>query len=214
MNYKNKQLLSRMIFLGVFGLVILGFFGVRQYLAKSQDADSVGSIVDEFVSKEEGVATLVEFSDFQCPACGFYYPLVRELKKEFGDKLVVVYKHFPLKTIHKNAELAGRASEAALNQGKFGDMHNIIFEKQKEWSDSDQARSLFTAYAVSLGLDQVKFLADLDSDAVADKVSNDYQKGVSLKIRGIPTFFLDGKKINNPSNYEEFAQIIRQSIEP
>ena len=182
-------------------------------LSKSQGSTIISTIAKDFLPTEEGKAVLVEFSDFQCPACAIYYPLVKQLKAEFGDKLGVVYRHFPLRNIHKNADLAARASEAALNQDKFWEMHDMIFENQKEWSTSNNALSLFTNYAVSLGLDREKFLADIDSNFVYDKVNSNYQEGLSLKVGGTPTFFLNGKKIINPRSYNEFKLLIQNTLE-
>lgn len=210
---RNRQLLSRLVFLGLFAVAIVAIFLAGRFLSNRENPgnNSVVTVNEEYLPKEDGVPVLVEFSDFQCPACGLYYPLVRQMKEEFGDKLNVVYKHFPLSQLHRNANLAARASEAALNQGKFEEMHNMLFEKQTEWSASSQALSLFTAYAVSLGLDKDKFLKDIDSSATYDKVNANYQEGVRLGVGGTPTFFLNGKKISNPTSYEQFKTIIQNA---
>jgi protein-disulfide isomerase len=213
MTYQSKQLLSRIIFLSIFGLAVLIIFWMGQKLSNSDQSASIGKIVEDFVPTEKGKVVLVEYSDFQCPACGMYYPLIKQLKAEFGDRLQVAYKHFPLQKIHKNANLAARVSEAALNQNKFWEMHNVLFEKQKEWSDSGQALSLFTAYALELGLEKEKFLDDIDKNSTYDKVNADYQEGVSFGVAGTPTFFLNGKKIINPRGYDEFKKLIEQSIQ-
>jgi len=205
MNVNNKKLLSRLMFLGLFVGAVFLIFWIGRNMSDNEPVDAI-------TKSESGKSVLIEYADFQCPACGMYYPLVKQLKTEFGDKLEVVYKHFPLKNLHKNADLAARASEAALNQGKFQEMHNMLFEKQEEWSDSNQALSLFTAYAVTLGLDKDRFLTDIDSDVVKDKVNEDYAEGVSLRVNGTPTFFLNDKKINNPRSYDEFRGIIEQSL--
>jgi protein-disulfide isomerase len=216
MNYvkqqKNRQLLSRLIFLSIFSLAVFGIFLIGQYSSTTEQSASMTNTLDGFIPTEKGQAILVEYSDFQCPACGMYYPLVKQLKAEFGDKLKVVYKHFPLQQIHKNANLAARASEAALNQNKFWEMHNILFEKQKEWSESGQALSLFTAYAMELGLEKERFLDDIDRSSLYDKVNSDYQEGIRLKVSGTPTFFLNGEKITNPRGYDEFKKLIEQTI--
>ena len=203
---KNNQLFSRIVFLGIFVLaVILGFWIGRAISQKGDDATIAGNF-------EKGKAVLVEYADFQCPACGLYYPLVKQLKEEFGDKMELTYKHFPLRSIHKNADLAARASEAALLQGKFWEMHSMLYEKQSEWSNSDQALSLFTAYAMSIGIDRTRFMADVESDVVKDKVNRDYQDGLGLRVNGTPTFFLNGKKIINPRSYDEFKKLIQDQI--
>ncbi|MBI2064731.1 MAG: thioredoxin domain-containing protein [Candidatus Yanofskybacteria bacterium] len=212
MNYKNKQLLSRILFLGLFALIIVGIFWMGRSLPTAQDGVSVEATAADFLPTGNGKAVLVEFSDFQCPACRAYYPLVAELRKEFSANLTVVYKNFPLKNIHKNAELASRAGEAAKLQGKFNEIEEILFAKQDEWANSGQALSLFRSYAEDLGLDMERFALDIDSSSVKDKVNADYQEGISLGVSGTPTFFLNGKKITNPRSYDEFKSIIEQSI--
>ena len=204
---KNNQLFSRIVFLGIFVLAVILVFWIGRVISQKGSGNSTA--VGNF---EKGKVVLVEYADFQCPACGLYYPLVKQLKSESGDKMEVVFKHFPLKSIHKNADLASRASEAALIQGKFWEMHDILFEKQNEWSNSGQARSLFTAYAVSLGMNQQKFVDDIDSDSVKERVNSDYQEGVGLRVNGTPTLFLNGKKITNPRSYDEFKKLIQDQI--
>ena len=109
---------------------------------------------------------IVEFADFQCPACRSYYPLLLEVFEAYRDRISFVYRHFPLKQIHFNAEPAAWASEAASRQGKFWEMHNLLFEKQNEWSTPTDLKKTFGDYAELLGLDKQKFLTDLDSKEV------------------------------------------------
>lgn len=208
MNGQNV-LFKRLLLLGIFVLGVFILIWMAKTLSQSQQPND-NVVIDG--TYEKGKAVLVEFSDFQCPACGAYYPLVKQLKADMGDKLTVVYKHFPLKNIHKNAEIAAMASEAALLQGKFIEMHDFLFEKQGEWSGSDTAQDVFTSYAQSLGLDMNRFRSDLESDAVAEKIDADYSEGVSLRVNGTPTFFINGKKIANPRGYDEFKALIEQAI--
>ena len=211
--HKYKQLLSRLIFLGIFGLTVLGIFLISHSLSKLQGTASIGTVADDFIPIEKGKAILVEFSDFQCPACKAYYYLLKQLKNDFGDKLTVEYKYFPLRSIHKNADLSARAAESAKLQGKFGGMEEMLFVKQDEWKDSGQALSLFRDYAFFIGLDVERFNSNIDSNSVYDKVNSDYQEGMRLVISGTPTFFLNGKKLTNPRSYEEFSKLIQQSLE-
>ena len=152
---KNKQLLLRLVFLLVFSLVIVGIFWLGNNLSRPQEPVLVD--IDGFLPSEKGKAVLVEYSDFQCPACRMYYPFIDKLKGEFTDDLTVVYKYFPLRNIHKNADLAARAGESARLQDKFSGMEKTLFEQQDEWGNSDQALSLFQTYAKDLGLDVGKF---------------------------------------------------------
>jgi protein-disulfide isomerase len=157
--------------------------------------------------------TLVEFGDFQCPACGAYEPLIRQVEADNANVLRVVFKHFPLTQIHPNALLAAKASEAAGLQGKFWEMHDILYDKQTEWSGTLSARDAFIAYAGTLGLDVAKFTQDLNNQSIEDKVVAEYKEGIRLGVQGTPTFFLNGKMIQNPSSPEEFNKLIQDAAE-
>lgn len=151
---------------------------------------------------------LVEYSDFQCPACRQYYPLIKKVAEELGNKVQVVYRHFPLTSIHRNASLAAKASEAAGMQGKFWEMHDQIFENQTSWSELDNPRSLFNTYAENIGLDVEQFKKDIESNIVKDKVNKDYNSGIQAGVPGTPTFFLNGQKINTPRSYDELRGLL------
>lgn len=156
--------------------------------------------------------TLVEYSDFQCPACGAYYPIVKQLNLELAGRIKFVYRHFPLTKIHENANLAALSAEAAGKQNKFWEMHDMIFENQNKWSDDKDAKNLFIEYARSLNLDIEKFKIDLDSKEVQEKVTNDYQNGIRLGVNSTPTFFLNSTKLQNPASYEAFKKLLEEGI--
>lgn len=158
-----------------------------------------------------GKVTLVEFGDFQCPACGAYEPIVRQITAQNPTILKVVFKHFPLTQIHSNALLAAKATEAASLQGKFWEMHDILYDKQKEWSGGLNARDFIMGYATTLGLDTAKFAADLNNKEIEDKIVAEYKEGAALGVQGTPTFFINGKKIDNPQSVEAFNQIIKNA---
>ncbi len=156
--------------------------------------------------------TLVEYGDFQCPACRVYAPTVKNLSTEFGDQLRVVYRHFPL-VQHKQAPLAGQASEAAALQGKFWEMHDILYEKQNEWAGKSDAEEKFAGYATSLGLDVEKFKQDMKSNDTKKKIEDDFDGGLRSGMpQGTPTFFFQDKRINTPRTYEEFEKLINKAL--
>lgn len=155
--------------------------------------------------------TLVEFADFQCPACGAYEPLIRKVLEDNAGTVQLVFRHFPLMQIHPNALLASKAAEAAGVQGKFWEMHDTLFENQTEWSTSLNARDLIVGYAERIGLDTKKFEDDLNNKSLEDRVLAELREGVSLGVQGTPTFFLNGKKIQNPSSPEEFNRLIQDA---
>ena len=152
--------------------------------------------------------TLIEYSDFQCPACAAYYPMVKQLNQEFKN-VSIVYRHFPLAQ-HANARPGAQAAEAAGRQGKFWEMHNLLFDNQTFWSSKDSAEEIFITYAQTLELDIEKFKTDFNSSQTKTKIETDFQSGVS-EIDGTPTFFLNDKKIQNPRNYDELRSIIQQA---
>lgn len=206
--------------LGIVGVVIIFFFGLisllhRGGLGPERDVLGVGesqvSIADHFRGEAEAEIVLVEYSDFQCPACASYYPLVKELARDFGDKIKIIYKHFPLGQ-HKNAKPAAFAAEAAGLQGKFWEMHDTILENQGVWADSQNAKEIFVEYARNLDLDKDKFLEDFDSPSVKAKVNSDYQSGVSLGVAGTPSFFLNGVNLESSRSYEEFRRILEEAV--
>lgn len=157
-------------------------------------------------------AALIEYSDLQCPACGAYYPVVKKLESEFGDKLLIVYRHFPLRQIHKHAAEAAQASEAAALQGKFWEMHDKLFETQESWSALGSVESAFVGYARDIGLDEAKFKSDYVSQAAKDRVSRDEQSGTAAKVNATPTFFLNGKKLSNPRSFDDFKKLVDDAI--
>lgn len=155
--------------------------------------------------------TLVEYSDLQCPACANYYPMVRQLAKDFAGSLAIAYRHFPLPQ-HQNGFAAAAAAEAAGKQGKFWEMHNLLFEKQKDWEFVADPTATFNDYAGQLGLDKNKFAADSGLVEIKQKISTSIASGTAAGVDATPTFFLNGQKITNPQNYNEFHQLISDAL--
>jgi len=158
----------------------------RSPLPGAQPAHAVGP--------ESAPVVLEEFGDFQCPPCGRMHPLVQQIKKDYGDRLRFVYRHFPLQG-HKNAFPAASAAEAAAMQGKFWEMHDAIFDNQAQWAESPDARAVFSNYARQLGMNVEKFQADMGRQDVLERVRADFQRGTSLGVSGTPTFFVNGREL-------------------
>ncbi|PIZ75674.1 protein-disulfide isomerase [Candidatus Peregrinibacteria bacterium CG_4_10_14_0_2_um_filter_38_24] len=173
------------------------------------------SSVDHTRGDKESNIILIEYSDFQCPACKQYSEVVKEVVSEFESHMVFAYRYFPLRQIHKNAVPSAQAAEAAGLQGKFWEMHDTLFANQEAWSPMPQAQATeaFKAYAKAIGLDADKFEKDLNSNAVITKVNADEMSAKTAKLNHTPTFFLNGKEINNPKNLEEFRKLIRDEVE-
>jgi protein-disulfide isomerase len=138
--------------------------------------------------------TLEEFSDFQCPACGNLEPGLRKVVNDYGERVRLIFRNYPL-PMHRYAFFAARAAEAAGQQGKFWEMHDALYDNQKEWSESMEPRVQFDSYATRLGLDVQRFRADRERQDLAERIKGDMQRGNSLGVRGTPTVYLNGREL-------------------
>lgn len=164
----------------------------------------------KLVAIGEEKVVLVEFGDFECPACGEYHSTIKKLTEDFGENMTFVFRNFPLSQ-HVNARPAAYAAEAAGLQGKYWEMHNYLFETQSEWSSLSDPNSFFEDYITTLGLDVNQFKKDVKSDTVVAKVNEDYKDGQTVKLQGTPTFYLNGKNVGYP-NYEAFKKLVEDEI--
>lgn len=155
---------------------------------------------------------LVEYSDFQCPACARYQPTLTQLKATFGEQLAVVYRHFPLTQLHPHALLAAQAAEAAGKQGKFWEMHDLLFARQNDWSALADPTDTFVQYAQELELDQAQFSNDVMSAPVRDKVNQHLANALAAQLPGTPSFFLNGVRIDPPATYDGFAALLTDAL--
>lgn len=200
------------------GLAILALVGIWYFFVRdtgsttntTSDTQSPGTSTialkenDHIIGDKESPIVLVEFGDYQCPACAAYHPFVKQLVSDLGSDLALVYRHYPLTQIHKNALAASIAAEAAGVQGKFWEMHDKLYEKQVDWSDESDPAGKFVEYAKELELDEGKFQSDLKNNELRSKVDSNTVSGNQLKVRGTPTFFANGILIENIRDYEEF----------
>ncbi|HSE24730.1 MAG TPA: thioredoxin domain-containing protein [Pyrinomonadaceae bacterium] len=138
---------------------------------------------------------LEEFGDFQCPPCGLFHPIVEEMKRQFGDQLQVTFREFPLAPAHQHAIAAASAAEAAGLQGKFWEMHDLLYEHQKDWKDEFDVRPIFEGYAKQIGINVDRYKQDVESDQVAKRITQDGNRGHSLGVKGTPTVFLNGREV-------------------
>ena len=190
-----------------FGLVIAGLVSKKGGNPNATPVDTVAA--DDWTKgPADASKMLLVFSDFQCPACSASEPWVNQAMTEFKDTVQFVFRDFPLRSIHPNAQIAAQAAEAAGLQNKFWEMHDLLFEKQAEWSDSADPKTFFVRYAETLSLDKTQFESDLTSDPVIQRIEDDYQSGLKAGIPGTPTFFLNGKMLNNVKNYEDLKAIL------
>jgi protein-disulfide isomerase len=142
----------------------------------------------------EAAVTIEEFADFQCPPCRRLHPELKQIEAEYGSRLRVIFRHLPL-TIHEHAVEAAHAAEAAGLQNRFWEMHDLLFERQRQWSEAADVRPLFNDYARELGLDVERFKKEMGGAEAAARVVLDQNRAQSVGISGTPTLFLNGREI-------------------
>ena len=196
----------------IFAVVCVGLLGGLIYFNSSEKAEvsnvnsagvisgeEDGTYADNVYGNAESSVVLVEYGDFQCPACASAAGAVGSLKQEYKDDIAFVYRHFPLTSIHPNALATATVSEAAANQGKFWEMHDLLFERQSQWEsvDASERGTLFEQYADQLGLDVETFKEDIQSDEIANKIN--FQRSVASNdgVSATPTFFLNGEQVSS-----------------
>jgi protein-disulfide isomerase len=196
------------------GLLIFGLEKLASEDAVTQGTGTLATASDTKIKGNDNASlTLLEYSDFQCPACATYEPFITQLHHDFPDTLKIVYRYYPLTTIHKNALLSAKAAEAAKAQGKFWEMHDKLFTTQKDWEKLPDPKDIFRGYAEQLGLNTTQFISDINSKATNDAIESDQALGDYATIPGTPTFFLNGKKLENPKNYTAFKKVISDNLE-
>jgi protein-disulfide isomerase len=174
--------------------------------------------VDDIRGPADAPITMVEYADFQCPACGSYYAIVKQLLNEpdVQGKVRLVHRDFPLTQLHANAQLSAQAAQAAAAQGKFWEMHDKLFETQSAWSakSSAGARETFMQYAKDLGLDIARFTRDIDSAEVKARIQTDVESGLASGVSGTPTFFVNGSRMAQADSYQQFKELVLNSATP
>ena len=210
MNTMNKRFLAILI------VIVVGLGGIYWLTTKNNKVGVPSSKAQAsnhlFGQGKKGV-TLIEYGDYQCPACGAYYPLVKDITNKYQADITFQFRNFPLVQLHQNAFASARAAEAASKQNKFWEMHDTLYEQQKTWETSSNPYGIFAGYAGQLGLDLAKFKQDYESTEVNDVINADAQMAQALGATGTPTFVLDGKKLDqNPQDEAAFSKLIDGAI--
>lgn len=162
------------------------------------------------IATDSAKTTIIEFSDLQCPACASAYPVVKKVLADFSGKVNFVYRHFPLPQ-HQFGLIAAEAVEAAGVQGKFWEMHDMMYENQQVWSTKSDPMEEFLSYAKNLNLDVDTFKKDVQANKFADKIQRDIVDGNSLGVNSTPTFYVNGVKLSSYS-YEIFKSEIEANL--
>lgn len=196
----------------VFAIIVVAFFGVIFYQSKANKIDynkydaqkaidknsDNGEIGDHVRGNQNSKVVLVEYGDYQCPACSSMDSKISKLAEEYKDKIAIVFRNFPL-DMHPNALSAAAAAESAGLQGKFWEMHTKLYENQSEWEEAtgQKRNDLYLKYAQELGLDETKFKDDMKDPKISKKIAFDKALGTRAQIKGTPSFILNGKDLDS-----------------
>lgn len=220
-----KRIIFWSVFVIVLALIIVGLvFAMNKDTSTKLPSPPPVDSNDHIIGNISAPVTIIEYSDFQCPACGMYFPVLEKLLSEASTTVRLVYRHYPLPQ-HQNALPMTFASEAASKKDKFNEMYRLIFENQSDWAESKTPEVFIEKYVNEIGLDPVAFMNDYNlvksefdrerdatsTDLVASKIVKDMLSGNKIGILGTPTFFVNGKYIENPQGYEAFYKIIQDA---
>lgn len=188
------------------GVLVLVVFAAVYLIFFIQPINNVPIDGDPFKGPVGAKVVFVEFSDFQCPACGAAFPTIKRLSEEYSDRVKFVYKDFPIAQLHPFAQKAAEAGQCAFEQEKFWEYHDKLFENQENLTVEDLKQ-----YAKDIGLEEQKFNECLDSSKYSSAVASDMSVAKQLGVNGTPTFFINGAKYSSMS-YEQFKQIIDRAL--
>jgi len=198
----------------IFVAVVAVLFGGLLYVSSKNSVDvstingnsvlkassQSGNIGDHVFGQPNSKVVLVEYGDFQCPGCGAAYTPMKQVVETYQSKITYIFRNFPLTSMHPNALAAAAAVETAGLMGKYWQMHDKLYETQKDWSNAtaDQRNGLFADYAAAIGLDRNKFLQTLTdkNDSINQKISFDQALGKKAGVNGAPSFFVNGKLVD------------------
>jgi protein-disulfide isomerase len=207
-------------FLTILAVVVVALGGIFYVGKKNSSTNTTSASSNAQPSNHtEGTSfkniNLTVFGDFECPVCGSYFPIEQQVLAKFKGEITFTFHNFPLESIHPNAFAASRAAEAAGLQGKFFEMHDLLYKNQNSWGSSSDPTGFFKLYATQLGLDQTKYDQDFKSSVVNDTINADIQLGNNKGVTGTPTYFLNGQKLNNSdiNSVDKFESKIQSVID-
>jgi protein-disulfide isomerase len=163
---------------------------------------------DHIQGPPEAAVTLVEYGDYECPYCGAAYPIIKEVQERMGERLRFVFRNFPITTSHTHAEQAAEAAEAAAAQGRFWEMHDLLYENQQHLGDED-----LRAYAERLGLEVEPFDQELADHVHAGRVHEDFMSGVRSGVNGTPTFYINGSRYDDSYDLDTLLAALERASE-
>ncbi len=217
---KEAKILIAIAVAVVIGGVLLAIYANPKPAEPGAPVDQQSLIRDSshMTKKSSAKVNIVEFGDYQCPGCGAAHPILKQVIEKYKDNENVnfVFRNFPLDSIHPNAHISAEAAEAAARQGKFWEMHDILYEKQQEWSTQADPTTMFADYASVLGLNVDEFKTSIGNRLFQDVIKADADDGTKLNVTGTPTFFINGQVFApNPGkipSLEDFTKKIDEEL--
>jgi protein-disulfide isomerase len=194
-------------------VIILVFVGIFAFTGDKSDTsskDSKNKPTEHVTGTGTSGVTLLEYGDYQCPYCEQYYPVVKQVTEKYGDQIKFQFRNFPLVNAHPNAFAAARAAEAAGLQGKFWEMHDLLYDSTywQQWTVASSPTNNFNQYAQQLGLNVEKFKTDSASSTVNNLINADTAAGTKADVTGTPSFFVNGKKVEVTNTVDSFSKVI------
>lgn len=216
---RSAKIKKYSIWVGAVAIILVVVFGLIQLINSSSSTPGNEVIKIAPVSAKDitkgnpkSKVVLIEYSDFQCPACAEYHPLVNQLLADYSSKILFVYRMFPLTSAHPNSHISAQAAYAAFKQGKFFEMSDLLFSGQTDWAEQSDPTGIFMDYAKKLNLNLSKFQAEMNSSEAKNYVNNSENEAISEGMNATPSFILDGVKITNPQSIEDFKKLIDQEL--
>lgn len=204
-------------------VAVVAILGGAVFLGKDKAIE--GQPSNHIYGKADSSVKLIEYGDFECPACKAFFPIVQQIKQKYADKIAFRFANFPLAQNHQNAVAAHRAAEAAGKQGKFWEMHDMLYTSQEDWNGPSQvdpvglttaqAITKFEEYAQQLQLNMDQFRADVNDSSTVATINADTAEAKAAGGTGTPTFVLNGQKIEDTSSIdtvEEFSALIDKAL--
>lgn len=197
-------------FWAIIGAIVVVFLGILAFNGKTKaPGDGGNKPTSHIQGKGSSGVTLVEYGDYECPVCENYYQVVKQVQAKYNDKIFFQFRNLPLSQIHPNAFAGARAAEAADLQGKFWQMHDLLYNSNnwQEWSTSSKPTPFFQSYAQQLGLNMTKFNSDFSSDTVNNRINADIDAfNKTRQQMATPAFFLDSKFVPNKNLVDSSGQ--------
>jgi len=211
---KEAKILTAVLVIVVGAMIGLFALANKSDNTPAPTGDKTKIIRDNSHKTGSGSVQLVEFGDYQCPACGAAYPNIKQIMKDYDGKVTLYFRNFPLTQIHQNAMMGAEAAEAAGAQGKYWQMHDALYDNQKEWGELNgtEAEDKVLGYAKGLGLDTDKMKSDIDNEKYKQVIQQDMADGNALGINATPTLYVNGTQVQGGYDYNTIKAAIDSAL--